>query len=47
MPFFRFETRNVPFTTNAPGMKGAGEAGPIGAMPGMPSRIRAPIRDAA
>ena len=27
VPDFRFETRNVPSTTNAMGMKGAGEAG--------------------
>ena len=33
MPSFRFDTRNVPSTTNAMGMKGAGEAGTIGACP--------------
>ena len=33
MPFFHFETRNVPSTTNALGIKGAGEAGTIGAAP--------------
>ncbi|WP_417435136.1 xanthine dehydrogenase family protein molybdopterin-binding subunit [Hoeflea sp.] len=33
MPFFDFETRNVPSTTNAMGIKGAGEAGTIGACP--------------
>ncbi len=33
MPSFHFETRNVPSTTNAMGMKGAGEAGTIGATP--------------
>jgi len=32
-PFFSFETRNVPSTTNALGIKGAGEAGTIGAAP--------------
>ncbi|WP_394689996.1 xanthine dehydrogenase family protein molybdopterin-binding subunit [Hoeflea sp.] len=32
-PFFDFETRNVPSTTNALGIKGAGEAGTIGACP--------------
>jgi carbon-monoxide dehydrogenase large subunit len=32
-PFFHFETRNVPSTTNALGIKGAGEAGTIGATP--------------
>ena len=33
VPFFHFETRNVPSTTNALGIKGAGEAGTIGAAP--------------
>jgi carbon-monoxide dehydrogenase large subunit len=33
IPFLHFETRNVPSTTNALGMKGAGEAGTIGATP--------------
>ncbi|MBC7279873.1 xanthine dehydrogenase family protein molybdopterin-binding subunit [Hoeflea sp.] len=33
VPFFEFETRNVPSTTNAMGIKGAGEAGTIGACP--------------
>jgi len=33
LPFFSFETRNVPSTTNALGIKGAGEAGTIGATP--------------
>jgi carbon-monoxide dehydrogenase large subunit len=33
MPSFAFETRNVPSTTNAMGIKGAGEAGTIGACP--------------
>lgn len=33
VPFFDFETRNVPSTTNAMGIKGAGEAGTIGACP--------------
>jgi carbon-monoxide dehydrogenase large subunit len=32
-PSFSFETRNVPSTTNALGIKGAGEAGTIGATP--------------
>ncbi|XWN29495.1 MAG: xanthine dehydrogenase family protein molybdopterin-binding subunit [Devosia sp.] len=30
LPFFHFETRNVPSTHNAMGIKGAGEAGSIG-----------------
>ena len=33
LPSFSFETRNVPSTTNALGIKGAGEAGTIGATP--------------
>ena len=33
VPFFHFETRNVPSTTNALGIKGAGEAGTIGSAP--------------
>ena len=33
LPFFSFETRNIPSTTNALGIKGAGEAGTIGATP--------------
>ena len=32
-PSFDFSTRNVPSTTNAMGIKGAGEAGTIGATP--------------
>lgn len=33
LPSFGFETRNVPSTTNALGIKGAGEAGTIGGTP--------------
>lgn len=33
VPYMDFETRNVPSTTNAMGIKGAGEAGTIGACP--------------
>jgi aerobic carbon-monoxide dehydrogenase large subunit len=33
LPSFHFETRNVPSTTNALGIKGAGEAGTIGSTP--------------
>jgi carbon-monoxide dehydrogenase large subunit len=39
MPFFAFETRNVPSTTNALGIKGAGEAGTIGATPAVMNAI--------
>jgi len=33
MPMMQFETRHVPSRTNALGMKGAGEAGTVGATP--------------
>ncbi|MFO1148438.1 MAG: xanthine dehydrogenase family protein molybdopterin-binding subunit [Alsobacter sp.] len=33
LPFFHFETKNVPSTTNPLGIKGAGEAGSIGSCP--------------
>jgi aerobic carbon-monoxide dehydrogenase large subunit len=33
LPFIRFETRNVPCRNNPLGVKGAGEAGTIGAAP--------------
>ncbi|GJD53378.1 Carbon monoxide dehydrogenase large chain [Methylobacterium crusticola] len=33
VPFFHFETKNVPSTTNPMGIKGAGEAGSIGSCP--------------
>ena len=33
VPFFHFETKNVPSTTNPLGIKGAGEAGSIGSCP--------------
>lgn len=39
VPSFHFETRNVPSTTNAMGMKGAGEAGTIGATPSVMNAI--------
>lgn len=39
VPSFSFETRNVPSTTNAMGMKGAGEAGTIGATPAVMSAV--------
>jgi len=35
VPFFDFETRNVPSTANPLGIKGAGEAGAIGAPPAL------------
>ena len=39
LPSFGFETRNVPSTTNAMGIKGAGEAGTIGAAPALINAI--------
>lgn len=39
-PFFSFETRNVPSTTNAMGIKGAGEAGTIGAAPAVMNAVK-------
>ena len=39
IPFIRFETRNVPSTTNAMGIKGAGEAGTIGATPAVMNAV--------
>jgi len=38
-PSIHFETRNVPSTTNAMGIKGAGEAGTIGATPAALSAV--------
>lgn len=39
MPPIRFETRNVPCVTNALGVKGAGEAGAIGACPAVMNAV--------
>lgn len=39
VPFLDFETRNVPSTTNALGIKGAGEAGTIGATPSVMNAV--------
>ena len=39
VPSFGFETRNVPSTTNAMGLKGAGEAGTIGAAPAVMNAV--------
>jgi aerobic carbon-monoxide dehydrogenase large subunit len=38
-PFFAFETHNVPCTTNPLGVKGAGEAGTIGACPAVMNAV--------
>ncbi len=39
IPNFSFETRNVPSTTNALGIKGAGEAGTIGGCPAVMNAV--------
>jgi len=39
LPRFHFETRNVPSTTNEMGIKGAGEAGTIGACPAVMNAV--------
>jgi aerobic carbon-monoxide dehydrogenase large subunit len=39
VPNLHFETRNVPSTTNIMGMKGAGEAGAIGACPAVMNAV--------
>lgn len=39
VPYFDFKTRNVPSTTNALGIKGAGEAGTIGATPSVMNAV--------
>jgi aerobic carbon-monoxide dehydrogenase large subunit len=39
MPFFRFQTRNVPSKNNPLGIKGAGEAGTIGAAPAVMNAV--------
>jgi carbon-monoxide dehydrogenase large subunit len=39
LPSFRFATHNVPSTTNAMGIKGAGEAGTIGATPAVMNAV--------
>jgi carbon-monoxide dehydrogenase large subunit len=39
IPDIAFETRNVPSTTNILGMKGAGEAGAIGACPAVMNAV--------
>lgn len=46
MPNFQFETLNVPSTTNALGIKGAGEAGTIGAAPAVMNAVVDALRHA-
>ncbi|WP_029058907.1 xanthine dehydrogenase family protein molybdopterin-binding subunit [Stappia stellulata] len=47
IPHIRFETRNVPSTTNALGIKGAGEAGTIGACPAVMNAVNDALRRGA
>jgi carbon-monoxide dehydrogenase large subunit len=44
LPDFEFETRNVPSTTNALGVKGAGEAGSIGSSPAVMNALGHALR---
>jgi len=44
IPDFSFETRNVPSTTNALGIKGAGEAGTIGSCPAVMNSVADALR---
>lgn len=44
IPNFHFETRNVPSTTNALGIKGAGEAGTIAACPAVMNAVADALR---
>ncbi|MBO0904943.1 xanthine dehydrogenase family protein molybdopterin-binding subunit [Jiella sonneratiae] len=46
LPMFDFRTRNVPSTTNALGIKGAGEAGTIGAAPAVMNAVADALRAA-
>ncbi len=47
IPSFRFETRNIPSTTNALGIKGAGEAGTIGGCPAVMNALVDALRTGA
>ncbi len=44
LPSFDFSTNNVPSTTNAMGIKGAGEAGSIGATPAVMNAVQYALR---
>jgi len=46
MPFFGFQTRNVPSTWNSLGIKGAGEAGTIGSAPAVMNAVVDALRRA-
>lgn len=47
LPAFSFQTRNVPSTTNALGIKGAGEAGTIGGCASIMNAVRMALKDGA
>lgn len=47
LPFFNFQTKNVPSTTNALGIKGAGEAGTIGGCASVMNALQMALRDGA
>lgn len=47
LPDFDFQTRNVPSTTNALGIKGAGEAGTIGGCASVMNALQMALRDGA
>lgn len=47
LPDINFTTRNVPSTTNALGIKGAGEAGTIGATPAVMNAVNDALRRGA
>ncbi|MEC9402491.1 MAG: molybdopterin cofactor-binding domain-containing protein, partial [Pseudomonadota bacterium] len=47
LPDIHFETRNVPSTTNAMGLKGAGEAGTIGGCASVMNAVQKALKDGA
>ncbi|WP_298959746.1 xanthine dehydrogenase family protein molybdopterin-binding subunit [uncultured Roseibium sp.] len=47
LPDIHFETRNIPSTTNAMGIKGAGEAGTIGGLAAVMNAIQVALKDGA
>jgi len=47
LPDFDFQTRNVPSTTNAMGIKGAGEAGTIGGCAAVMNAVQNALKDGA
>ncbi|MET1411367.1 xanthine dehydrogenase family protein molybdopterin-binding subunit [Roseibium sp. HPY-6] len=47
LPDIHFETRNVPSTTNAMGIKGAGEAGTIGGCAAVMNAVQKALKDGA